>query len=262
MYPRSKDICILNSEKMLPNCLAKKLHRFTLPLANSIEVSALSKLKSFILVGNFFFYTWFFCFVFEEDQPWATICRQSLLFLLRKAGPELTSVPIFLYFLYVGCLPQHGLMSSAMSAPGIQTGGPRAAKAERVNLTTVPLGQPLLGNILTNADPGVVFLQYLWHWVLVLHNCWFDAVKTRTVRTGLGICPQKCFSFLFFLWNFLLQICRTVRSLANCISHATQGLFKKRVVEQLSSCLSISRPQSGSASLWGLPSLLSRGASS
>ena len=30
--------------------------------------------------------------------------------MLRKTGRELTSVPIFLYFLYVGHLPQHASM--------------------------------------------------------------------------------------------------------------------------------------------------------
>ena len=34
-----------------------------------------------------------------------------LLFLVRKIGPELTSVPIVLYFV-CGTLPQHGLMSN------------------------------------------------------------------------------------------------------------------------------------------------------
>ena len=37
-------------------------------------------------------------------------------FLLRKTGPELTSVPIFLW---LGRLPQDGLPSGAMSTPGI-----------------------------------------------------------------------------------------------------------------------------------------------
>ena len=32
------------------------------------------------------------------------------IFLVRKIGPELTSMPIFLYFVH-GMLPQHGLMS-------------------------------------------------------------------------------------------------------------------------------------------------------
>ena len=33
-------------------------------------------------------------------------------------------------------------MSSATSAPGIQTGGPQAAKAERAHLTAAPQGWP------------------------------------------------------------------------------------------------------------------------
>ena len=46
---------------------------------------------------------------------------------LRKTSPELTSVPIFLYFL-CRTPAQHGLISSAMSAPGIRAGEPRAQK--------------------------------------------------------------------------------------------------------------------------------------
>ena len=42
----------------------------------------------------------------------------------------------------MGCLPQHGLTSGAMSASGIQTGEPRAAEVERVHLTSGPLGLP------------------------------------------------------------------------------------------------------------------------
>ena len=51
-------------------------------------------------------------------------------------------MPIFLY-LYVGCLPQHGMTSIVMSTPGIRTGEPRAAGAECAHLTTEPPGQPL-----------------------------------------------------------------------------------------------------------------------
>ena len=51
-------------------------------------------------------------------------------------------MPIFLYFLHVGRLPQHGVPSGAMSAPGIRTSGPRAAEAERAHLTAAPLGWP------------------------------------------------------------------------------------------------------------------------
>ena len=42
----------------------------------------------------------------------------------------------------MGHLPQHGLMSGLMSAPGIQTGKPKAAKVKCAHLTTVLPGQP------------------------------------------------------------------------------------------------------------------------
>ena len=43
----------------------------------------------------------------------------------------------------MGHLPQHGLSSSAMSVPGIQTGESLVAEAEPVHLTAVPRGWPL-----------------------------------------------------------------------------------------------------------------------
>ena len=42
--------------------------------------------------------------------------------------------------LYVGRLPQHGVPSGAMSAPGIQTSEPRATEVECAQLTGVQLG--------------------------------------------------------------------------------------------------------------------------
>ena len=59
----------------------------------------------------------------EEDWPWANI----------HAHPFSTS--------YVGRLPQHGLPSSAMSAPRMRTGEPQATEGECANLTAAPLGQ-------------------------------------------------------------------------------------------------------------------------
>ena len=53
----------------------------------------------------------FFCLFPEEDSPWANICCQSFSFCLRKIHTELTSVPVFFYFV-CGSPPQHGLMSS------------------------------------------------------------------------------------------------------------------------------------------------------
>ena len=76
-------------------------------------------------------------------SPELTSAGNPPLFLLRETGPELTSVPIFLYFVH-GLLPQHGLTSGVMSTPGIRTSEPQAVEVECANLTTVPLGRPLV----------------------------------------------------------------------------------------------------------------------
>ena len=46
------------------------------------------------------------------------------------------------------CLPQHGLPSGAMSAPGIQTREPWAAEVECAHLIAAPWGWPLHVKIL------------------------------------------------------------------------------------------------------------------
>ena len=71
-----------------------------------------------------------------EHWLWANICCQSYSFSLRKIAAQLTSVPIFLYFMWM--LPQRGLMSCARSAPRIRTRKPWTTKAEHMNLTTGP----------------------------------------------------------------------------------------------------------------------------
>uniref|UniRef100_A0A9L0SVW3 Guanine nucleotide-binding protein subunit alpha n=1 Tax=Equus caballus TaxID=9796 RepID=A0A9L0SVW3_HORSE len=55
-----------------------------------------------------------------------------LLFFLRKTGPELTSVPIFLYFLCGTPTTAWLLPTSAMSAPRIRTSEPQAAEKPNV----------------------------------------------------------------------------------------------------------------------------------
>ena len=45
-----------------------------------------------------------------------------------------------------GMLLQRGLTSGTRSTAGIQTCEPQADEAERTNLTTMPLGQPLIEN--------------------------------------------------------------------------------------------------------------------
>ena len=52
-----------------------------------------------------------------------------------------------------GTLPQRGLVSGAMSAPGSELVKPWATGAERANLTTRPWGRPLYGSI---------NIAYLW----------------------------------------------------------------------------------------------------
>ena len=56
----------------------------------------------------------FFVCVCEEDWSLANVCCQSSSFCLRKIVPELTWVPLSLYFV-CGVPPQHGLMSSTQA---------------------------------------------------------------------------------------------------------------------------------------------------
>ena len=57
-----------------------------------------------------FIYFNLFLLMCEEDWPRANIYCQSSYFCLRKIIAELTSVPVFLSFVW-GTLPQGGLMS-------------------------------------------------------------------------------------------------------------------------------------------------------
>ena len=60
----------------------------------------------------------------------------SFLFLMRKIVPELASVPIFLYFLYVECHHYMPWWAVCTSSLGIQTSKTGAAEMEHDNLTT------------------------------------------------------------------------------------------------------------------------------
>ena len=83
------------------------------------------KPKNFSLVKIIFFFFFFF------------------FFLLRKTGPGLRSVPIFLCFI---CgMPTTAWLDKrcvCRSAPRIWIGKPRATESERANLTAAPLGWP------------------------------------------------------------------------------------------------------------------------
>ena len=66
-----------------------------------------------------------------------------LLFVLlvRRIGPEITSAPIFLYFLYVGCF--HSMADEwSRSAPGIWTREPGLQKQSVRNFNHSAMGRP------------------------------------------------------------------------------------------------------------------------
>ena len=79
---------------------------------------------------------------------------------MRKIGPELTSVPIFFYFVR-GSLPWHGLMSGVGPPPGTQTHKPQAAKAECAKLNHYATG-PALGISLFNKGSVIVVVREVW----------------------------------------------------------------------------------------------------
>ena len=83
--------------------------------------------------------------------------------LVKKIGPELTSLPIFLY-LYMGRYHSMGWWVVGKSVPGIWTCEPQVAKAGRVNLTTMLSGQ-------------------LWPW-----HCFFKGPRCFQGQPGLRTC--------------------------------------------------------------------------
>ena len=70
-----------------------------------------------------------------------------VFFLVRKIGPELTSVTVFFYFVG-GSPPQHGLMSGVGPHPGSKPANPRAKQSVQAQ----PLHHP--------ASPKQLFLQF------------------------------------------------------------------------------------------------------
>ena len=76
---------------------------------------------------------------FEEHQPWANN-KRILFFFLRKTGPELTSMPIFLYII-CGMPITAWLDEQCHVRTWIRNGRLRAGKAEHVHLTATPPGR-------------------------------------------------------------------------------------------------------------------------
>ena len=67
--------------------------------------------------------------------------RECFFFFLRKIGPKVTSVPIFLYFI-CGMLPQRGLVIGVQVCARFWAGEPWAAEMEHTNLTATPSDCP------------------------------------------------------------------------------------------------------------------------
>ena len=109
----------------------------------------------------------------EEDWPWANIHA------------------IFLFFLYVGRLPQHGVPSGAMSAPGIWTGKPRATEAECANLTTAPVGRP--GAVFLTLKKRTVYL-FLIHTISLFNILKLSHIDfyVKVAELGAGIPDDWC----------------------------------------------------------------------
>ena len=132
--------------------------------------------------------SWFFMFFGEEDWPRDSICCQSSSFCLRKIVPELTSVPIFLYFV-CRVPPQLCLMSGVwvwtqdtnLQIWGCWTLKLENAEAEPVNLTTIPLGRPLF---------MILFeLSQLLHQASHL-QCYVNLVQSQLIQDFSGQCYQ------------------------------------------------------------------------
>ena len=139
--------------------------------------------------------------------------------LVKKIVPELTSVPIFLYFLYVGCLPQHDLMSSV------------EVRAWDLNLRTPGYWseEHKLNQYATRPAPGFAFFWYkqCWHMNGLKHI--FQYVYTRvslkyTFRSGIALArelaldsPILCFKVVVLIYRH--QQCARVSTFFTYLDH-------------------------------------------
>ena len=109
---------------------------------NFVITSEIEHFPTYLLSSWSFSFTNYTFFLFaEEDLPWANIYCQSSSFCLRRIVPELTSVPLFLYFV-------RGLPPSTIAWPPTSGVGPRLGTESRqlkwsvLTLNTRPQGWP------------------------------------------------------------------------------------------------------------------------
>ena len=97
----------------------------------------------------------------------------------------------------MGRLPQHGLPIGATSAPGIRTGEPRAAEAERAHLTAAPPGQPrpiffllLVLNNLIIVCLGLLQVSHAWGSLSVLNRSVHSFYQICTILADIFSAPR------------------------------------------------------------------------
>ena len=130
-----------------------------------------------------------FLFFLEKDCHWANIWCQFSSFSLRKIVAELTSVPIFPYFV-CGHRQSTAWWAVCRSVPGIWTYATWATEAECTNFTTMPLGRPLLlpsyfATIFTCCE----IKHENWFWFCFMENDNFSGLCpiTRVLWTFTGV---------------------------------------------------------------------------
>ena len=112
----------------------------------------------------FYIYLWYIYFFFFGEENWlrANMCCQSSSICLRKSGPDLTSVPIFLDFLYVGRCHSTAWQVVWVHAqdPNPWSWAPKVEHTELQHYTTRPAPQQIF------ACWSCIF-QLCWMWLLV-----------------------------------------------------------------------------------------------
>ena len=100
---------------------------------------------------------------------------------MRKISPELTSMPIFLHFMWEAC---HSTAWQAVgrSATRIRTSKPQGAAAERAHLTAVPTGWPL-STFFFFLTMNSIFLFNLTPYLSLSNIAYFCSRQTETLTT-------------------------------------------------------------------------------
>ena len=117
----------------------------------------------------------------------------------------------------MGRLPQHGFLpSGAMFAPRIRTGEPWAVKAECIDVTTMPLGQPLeisrftylpfLSSLGLCVGVCILILEY----IELISGSWFTSLSANPLSLSflsLYLLIDSFFPLPDYRPHFLVSLC-------------------------------------------------------